>query len=163
MLPQLNEDTFLTDGGLETDLIFNHGIDLPEFASFDLLKDEEGKAELRSYYEAYIELARERGMGFVYETPTWRASPRLGRGDRLFARGARRGNRAGVALGEELRAEAEDVPIVISGNIGPEGDGYSPETILSAADAQEYHCLADRGVRRCEGRHGERDDDDLPR
>ena len=78
MLPQVHGDTFLTDGGLETDLIFNRGIDLPEFAAFDLLEDAEGMAALRSYYEPYIELAREHGVGFVYETPTWRASPHWG-------------------------------------------------------------------------------------
>ena len=151
MLPQL-EGTFLTDGGLETDLIFNHGVDLPEFASFDLLKDDEGKATLRSYYEPYIELARESGMGFVYETPTWRASPDWGKQigyslDRLEAM-----NRAGVALGEELRdAAGDDVTVVISGNIGPQGDGYSPELLMTADEAQAYHSwqigiFADAGV-----------------
>ncbi len=139
MLPQLDGVTFLSDGGLETDLIFNHGIDLPEFASFDLLKDAEGVAALRSYYEPYIELARERGMGFIYETPTWRASPRWGEVIGYSLSDLAAANRAAVSLGEELRAEAGDVPIVISGNIGPEGDGYSPETLMSAAKAQEYH------------------------
>jgi len=139
MLPQLDGDTFLTDGGLETDLIFNHGIDLPEFASFDLLKDPEGLAALRSYYEPYIELARERGMGFIYETPTWRASPRWGEAIGYSLSELALANRTAVSLGEELRAFAEDVPIVISGNIGPEGDGYSPERLMSAPEAQEYH------------------------
>ncbi len=30
-------------------------------------------------------------------------------------------------------------PIVISGCIGPQGDGYSPESKLSAQEAEEYH------------------------
>ena len=30
-LPQLSGDMFLTDAGLETDLIFNHGVELREF------------------------------------------------------------------------------------------------------------------------------------
>jgi S-methylmethionine-dependent homocysteine/selenocysteine methylase len=37
-LPQLSDKTFITDGGLETTLIFHHGFDLPEFAAFDLFK-----------------------------------------------------------------------------------------------------------------------------
>jgi len=140
MLPQLSGDVFLTDGGLETDLIFNHGIELREFASFDLLKDEQGMAALRSYYEPYVELARERVMGFIYETPTWRASPRWGKAIGYSLSELAVANRTAVALGEELRAEAgDDVRVVISGNIGPEGDGYSPETIMSASDAQDYH------------------------
>ena len=75
-LPQLGELLFLTDGGLETDLIFNRGIDLPLFAAFDLLSGEAGTAALRAYYEPYVALAAEVGAGFVAETPTWRARPR---------------------------------------------------------------------------------------
>ena len=77
-LPQLDGDLFLTDGGIETVLIFHEGIDLPLFAAFDLLKDEEGSGRLRRYYDAYVALARERGVGFVLESPTWRASPAVG-------------------------------------------------------------------------------------
>ena len=152
MLPQLEQGTFLTDGGLETDLIFNHGIDLPEFASFDLLKDPGGPAVLRSYYEPYIALARERGMGFVFETPTWRANPRWGEKIGYSLSELAEANRAAVALGEELRAAAGDgLTILISGNIGPQDDGYSPETVLSAEGAEEYHgwqieVFADAGV-----------------
>src|SRR5262249_25817410 len=75
-LPQLDGDPFLTDGGIETVLIFREGIDLPRFAAFDLLRDGEGTDRLRRYYAPYVELARERGIGFVLESPTWRASPR---------------------------------------------------------------------------------------
>jgi S-methylmethionine-dependent homocysteine/selenocysteine methylase len=75
-LPQLGGDLFLTDGGIETVLIFHEGLDLPLFAAFDLLKDEQGTERLRSYYAPYVALSRERGLGFVLESPTWRASPR---------------------------------------------------------------------------------------
>jgi S-methylmethionine-dependent homocysteine/selenocysteine methylase len=75
-LPQLDGDPFLTDGGIETVLIFHEGLDLPAFAAFDLLKDDAGTERLRSHYAPYVELARERGLGFVLESPTWRASPR---------------------------------------------------------------------------------------
>src|SRR5918999_5696812 len=75
-LPQLDGDLFLTDGGLETTLIFHRGLDLPAFAAFVLLADEDGTAELRRYYAPYVELARDQGLGLVLESPTWRASPR---------------------------------------------------------------------------------------
>ena len=71
-LPQLGGELFLTDGGLETVLIFHEGVDLPAFAAFDLLKDEEGTERLRRYYAPYVALAHERGLGFVLESPTWR-------------------------------------------------------------------------------------------
>jgi homocysteine S-methyltransferase len=75
-LPQMTGELFLTDGGIETTLIFHRRLELPQFAAFDLLKDEAGTAELQRYFEPYLELAGENGAGFVLESPTWRASPR---------------------------------------------------------------------------------------
>jgi S-methylmethionine-dependent homocysteine/selenocysteine methylase len=140
-LPQLGGGLFLTDGGIETTLIFHQGLDLPEFAAFDLLTDDEGLDELRRYYEPYLELARQRGTGFVLESPTWRASPdwaaRLGHTEEQLDEL----NRRAIALMEELRETpgAGDGPVVISGCIGPQGDGYSPAELLSADEAQAYH------------------------
>lgn len=139
-LPQLDGGLFVTDGGIETTLIYHEGVDLPEFAAFDLLKDESGTETLRRYYAPYVEIARERGLGLVLESPTWRANPdwaqRIGYGlgelDEL--------NRRAIALMEELRdAAATGGPVVISGCVGPQGDGYRPETMLSAAEAEAYH------------------------
>ncbi len=140
-LPQLDERLFLTDGGIETSLIFHDGLDLPLFAAFDLLKDDEGTAALRNYFRPYAQLAADYGTGLVLETPTWRASPRwakeLGYSDEELDRL----NRKAIALMEEIRDEYEsgDAPFVISGCIGPQDDGYSPQTKLSAEDAQRYH------------------------
>ena len=75
-LPQLDGRCFSPTAGSRPTLIFHEGLDLPLFAAFDLLKDDEGTEALRRYYEPYLELARERGLGFVLESPTWRASPR---------------------------------------------------------------------------------------
>jgi len=142
-LPQPEGGVFLTDGGIETVLIFHEGLDLPAFAAFDLLKDRSGTEALRSYYAPYLSLARERGLGFVLESPTWRASPRWagelgydgGELDQL--------NRRAIALMEELRAEYEtaEMPVVISGCIGPQDDGYQPAALLSPEEARAYHCL----------------------
>jgi S-methylmethionine-dependent homocysteine/selenocysteine methylase len=139
-LPQLDGQLFLTDGGIETTLIFHRGLDLPLFAAFVLLRDEEGTAALREYYEPYLELARERDLGFVLESPTWRASPRWGSELGYSAEELDELNRRAMALMQELRDGYRGTgPVVVSGCIGPQDDGYSPETKLSAADAQEYH------------------------
>src|SRR5688572_18372160 len=74
-LPQLADRLFLTDAGMETFLIFHKGVDLPYFASFDLMKSDEGVAQVRRYYERFISMACKRGLGFVLESPTWRANP----------------------------------------------------------------------------------------
>jgi S-methylmethionine-dependent homocysteine/selenocysteine methylase len=140
-LPQLSGELFLTDGGLETVMIFHRGIDLPEFAAFDLLKDDQGTEELGRYYEPYLQIARETGAGFVLESPTWRASPRWAEqigytADQLDAM-----NRRAIALMADLRDRYQDrvSPIVISGCIGPQDDGYSPEQLLTAEQAEDYH------------------------
>jgi S-methylmethionine-dependent homocysteine/selenocysteine methylase len=133
-LPQLDGGLFLTDGGIETVLIFHEGLDLPAFAAFDLLKDSAGTAALRSYYEPYLSLARERGLGFVLESPTWRASPRWAGEIGYDGGDLDQFNRRAILLMEELREEHEtpDGSIVISGCIGPQDDGYQPSELMSA-------------------------------
>lgn len=140
-LPQLSGRLFLTDGGLETTLIFHEGIELQHFASFDLLKTAAGVARLRGYYERYIAIAKQQGAGFVLEGATWRANPdwaeKLGYSRAELAAV----NRAAVDLMVGLRDahESEQMPIVISANIGPRGDGYKIENTMSASEAEDYH------------------------
>ena len=141
-LPQLDGGLFLTDGGIETTLIFHRGIDLPLFAAFSLLDDEQGRETLRHYYEPYLRSAAEHDAGFVLESATWRASPRwaeeLGYSPEQLATL----NRSSIELLAELRAEHQgrlEGPIVISGCIGPQDDGYQPSQLLAAQDAERYH------------------------
>jgi S-methylmethionine-dependent homocysteine/selenocysteine methylase len=137
-LPQLGSELFLTDGGIETSLIFHHGLDLPAFAAFVLLRDEAGADELRRYYAPYLELARDAGVGFVLESPTWRASPRWAAELGVSERELDELNRRAIGLMEELGGPAAG-PTVISGCIGPHDDGYNPTTKLTAAEARDYH------------------------
>ena len=126
-LPQLRDTPFLTDGGIETTLIFHEGLDLPCFAAFDLLTRATGATEaLRRYFEPYVASRASTASASCSRPPTWRANPdwaeRLGHApDRLDEL-----NRRAVELLEELRTEyeADSTPIVISGCIGPRGDGY---------------------------------------
>lgn len=139
-LPQLGPRPFITDGGIETTLIFLEGIALPHFASFILLNDDDGVTALRRYYARYAALARQHGVGIVLETPTWRASAdwvaRLGYDRSALADVQRKA----VDLLLDLRAEYEaaDRPVVISGNLGPRGDGYRGDRV-SAQEAETYH------------------------
>jgi S-methylmethionine-dependent homocysteine/selenocysteine methylase len=134
---------YVTDGGLETELIFLRGLDLPSFAAFPLLDQPTGRGELRRYYDSYLDIARRHGAGFVIETPTWRANPDWA--SLLGYSPARLDevNRAAVALGEEVRSvAAEDgITAIVSGCIGPRGDGYDPDHAMSADDAQRYHAM----------------------
>ena len=139
-LPQLGRELFLTDGGIETTLIFHEGLDLPLFAAFHLLKDETGRTALRRYYERYLALAREQGRGLILESPTWRASADWARQLGYDAAALDLVNREAIALMEELRdRHAGPRPLVISGCVGPRGDAYGPEQLMGPDEAESYH------------------------
>jgi S-methylmethionine-dependent homocysteine/selenocysteine methylase len=139
-LPQLAGDVFATDGGMETTLIFHEGLELPAFASFVLLADADGRAALRNYFEPYLALAREHGVGLVLDAPTWRANPDWGTELGYSPEALADANRAGVELIEEIRTETAGRPrIVISGCVGPRGDGYLATDLMTATEAERYH------------------------
>jgi S-methylmethionine-dependent homocysteine/selenocysteine methylase len=125
---------------METTLIFDGGLDLPLFAAFVLLDDDDGVDALRAYYRPYVATAREQGVGIVLDTPTWRANPDWGARLGYSAAALADVDRRGVALLEELRDEARgEPPIVICGCIGPRGDGYRVDGTMTAAEAAAYH------------------------
>jgi len=140
-LPQLSGDFFLTDGGIETTLIFHHGFELPQFAAFDILKKYDGRQALRDYYCTYAAIAREHGLGFILESPTWRASRDWGRKIGYSTQDLVEIHHQAIALLAEIRDEFEyqNSKIVISGCLGPRGDGYNPKSMMSVADAEKYH------------------------
>ena len=140
-LPQLGGGLFLTDGGLETTLIFHDGLDLPYFAAFDLLKTPAGREALKRYFSNHASIAVANGCGFILESPTWRASSdwgaKLGYSDVDMAEV----NKQSIDQLAELRQifETERSPMVISGCVGPRGDGYNPGEVMSPDTAQAYH------------------------
>jgi homocysteine S-methyltransferase len=140
-LPQLGDRLFLSDGGIETTLIFLDGHDLPHFAAFDLLRRPGGRAALKRYYAPYLALARRDGRGLLLESATWRSSPDWGASLGYGPEALDAANAAAIALLREIRDEAEtpETPIVVSGCVGPRGDGYAPERHMSAAEAAGYH------------------------
>lgn len=139
-LPTLGGAPFLTDAGLETCLIFQGGFDLPCFASFTLLDDPAGIAGLRGYYRTFLEMAGEHCAGFVLDAPSWRASPDWGAAigyDRAQLASA---NMRGIELIADLRSEMGNRgDVVLNLPVGPRGDGYDPGTMMSAAQARDYH------------------------
>lgn len=140
-LPHLVDGLTLADGGIETTLIFHDGIELPDFAAFPLLETADGRAALERYFTSYIEIARRHGTGLVLESATWRASSDWG--DRL-GYGAERLAAANRAAVEHLRTVVDrhgDLGrrIVVSGCIGPRGDGYLVDTAMSPDESAAYH------------------------
>jgi homocysteine S-methyltransferase len=140
-LPQLAGQLFITDGGNETTLVFDDGFELPLFAAFPLLDSATGRAALRRYFDRYVEIALRDRRGIVLDTPTWRASSVWGDQLGYDAAALDRINRDAVAILVEQRERHQSVstPVVISGCVGPRGDGYALAETMSAAEARDYH------------------------
>lgn len=126
----------ITDGGLETTLIFHKGIELRYFAAFELLNNPEGREALNSYYQEYIKIAKDRNLPFLMETPTWRSNPDWGKKLGYSAEELFEINKLAVSFFQEMLDGENDL---ISGCIGPRGDGYQPGIQMSFDDAEGYH------------------------
>ena len=127
---------WVTDGGLETELLFHRGLDLPEFAAFPLVEQPAGAQVLADYYRGYAAIAGAAGVGLVLETPTWRANPDWGAKLGYDAAALDRVNRRAVDLVRQ--AGAEGLPVRLSGVVGPRGDGYIAAG-HRAEEAADYH------------------------
>jgi len=140
-LPQLGDDLFLTDGGLETTLIFREGLELPHFAAFHLLKTPGGRAALRRYFFTYAELAKRFAAGLILESPTWRSNPDWGARLGITREGLAEMNREAIDLLAKIRTEceADRNAVIISGCVGPRGDGYIPDCAMAPTEAEAYH------------------------
>jgi homocysteine S-methyltransferase len=136
------DSIYITDGGMETELIFEQGFELPEFASFPLLDDLAGREALHAYYQPYVEIARRYGVGIILDAPTWRASRDWGEKLGYSPEALEEVNRRGVALIRGLKREAGGNPeVVVSGCVGPRGDAYRVGDAMSAEEAERYHTV----------------------
>ena len=141
-LPQLNGDLFLADGGMGTTLIFHSGLDIPYFCAFPLLDDPTSNDILMNYFRSYAAIAQEMETGFILDSgPTWRASRDWGNKLGYSTEDLDRFNRIAIEAMCEIRNEYEldSSPMVVSGCMGPRGDGYEPGELMNPDDAQRYH------------------------
>jgi S-methylmethionine-dependent homocysteine/selenocysteine methylase len=142
-LPQLSGDLFVTDGGIETTLIFHEGLELPFFAAFDLFKHTTGESALVKYFRTYAALANQYGAGCILESATWRASADWGTKLGYSTAALVEANRRAIDMLHQVRQvfESSGKPMVISGCIGPRGDGYNPASFMTETEAENYHAL----------------------
>ncbi len=132
---------FLTDGGLETTMIYHNHVNLPHFAAFELVYTSHGRDLLKQYHEQYILLARRYGCTYILETPTWRANPDWGYKLGYDHHELNKADRHAVLFMREIQKSfaRTNSKIIISGCVGPRGDGYSPALRMSKAEATDYH------------------------
>jgi len=140
-LPQLAGDLYLADGGVETDLMFNHSIEIRGFAAHTLLPDPAGREAMADYFRGFMALANEYDAGYILDSQTWKAhmhwAEDLGEDEAIL----HAANEASIAFMSGLRDEfsANKRPIVLNAVIGPQGDAYAPEAEVAAEQAEEYH------------------------
>ena len=137
-LPQLADRVFLTDTGIETTLIFHDGYQLPHFAAVTLLRDEAGRRHLDRYFLQHADVAAKSGTGFILESATWRASADWGNLLGYSRAALAEANRIAIETLIELRSGL-DMDVVVSGCIGPRGDGYDGTARMTARQARDYH------------------------
>ena len=137
----MSGDLFLTDAGLETDLIFNHGIEIREFAAHTLLPNSHGREAVANYLRGFLSLANEYDAGFVLDSQTWKAHLHWAKDLVATEQELHETNKDAIAFITDLRDEfaGNSKPIVLNGVIGPRGDAYAPEARLAAREAEEYH------------------------
>jgi S-methylmethionine-dependent homocysteine/selenocysteine methylase len=140
-LPQLSGELFLTDAGIETDLIFNHGVEIREFAAHTLLPDAAGREAVASYLRGFLSLARETGAGLILDSQTWKAHVHWADDLGASEDELRESNDQAIAFIAGLRDEyaSNEKPIVLNGIVGPRGDAYAPDVKVAAQEAEEYH------------------------
>lgn len=139
-LPQTRGQSCITDGGLETSLVFIDKVDLPCFAAFPLVETVAGRKHLGDYFRPYLELAAQRGAGIVVDTPTWRANPDWGERLGYDTEALAEANRRSVAFTQGLRDSVPAAaPVIVNGIFGPRGDGYRAESLMTPDEAQAYH------------------------
>ena len=140
-LPQLSGRVFLTDAGLETDLIFNHGVEIREFAAHTLLPIPADREKMAAYFRGYLRLAQELGTGYILDAPTWKIHPHWAADLGEDEAAQRRANHEAIAFIAGLRDEFPDAegPILLNAVIGPRGDAYAPNATISAEQAESYH------------------------
>ncbi|MDW3223938.1 MAG: homocysteine S-methyltransferase family protein [Paracoccaceae bacterium] len=141
-LPQLDGTPMITDGGLETTLIFQEGLDLPLFAAFKALETEQGISAIDRYMSRFADIAIREQRGFIMDTPTWRASARWAAELAMTQETLRSIHQETVCTLIRLRKtheQSDRSPFVVNGVIGPQDDGYAPTRVLTSDQAEAYH------------------------
>lgn len=139
LFPPQNADLFLTYTGMETDLIFNQGVDLPGFASYPLMKTAEGRELLKGYLKDLIAIGKDMDVGVILESPTWVANRDRGAALGYDSSELKKLNQDAIAMMAAVRSESDHIPTVISANIGPRDDAYAPSAQMTPDEAERYH------------------------
>ena len=138
-LPLLNNNIFACYVGMNTELLYRDGIDLPGFASYPLLMNSKHKKLIRNYYCNLVDLARDQNVGVILDSVTWVASRDRGAALGFTPSELKSFNIQAIELMAQVRESHGDLPTLLCGQVGPRGDSYAPKDLMITGHAEEYH------------------------
>ena len=141
--PMGSGEVFLTEGGSETEVMYRHGFELPEFAMFPLLDNPKAVSALRGMFSNQLDVAAEFGLSFMLTGLDYRASPDWGAKLGYSPSALAEVNIAAIDFLRDVAKDYEDqIPrLLIGGILGPRGDAYSLNHEMTADGAEEYHAV----------------------
>ena len=142
-LPRVDGTYYLTEGGIETEIMYKYGFELPHFAMFPLLDNPEALTAMKGIWQRSLRAAADNGFNAIMNGVDYRASPDWGALLGYTPDGlASMQMRAIDFLRDVARDFEQDIDtIIISGTIGPRGDAYSRNETITADVAEEYHSV----------------------
>ncbi len=148
--PQQKAGTlYLTEGGQETEVMYRHGFELPEFAMYPLLDNPAAVEVMRGMYQRYLDVAVQHGCVALMGGLDYRASPDWGRKIGLSEQQLADYQQRSIDFLRDVAAPyAGRLPgVMIVGCIGPRGDAYSLNQTITAEEAEAYHSFQLEGLR----------------
>jgi S-methylmethionine-dependent homocysteine/selenocysteine methylase len=138
-----SENVFLTEGGTETEILYRHGFELPEFAMFPLLENPKAVSALQEIYSEQLDVAAQFGLSFMLTGLDYRASPDWGSKLGYSAQGLADANHSSIEFLRDIAKSYKDqIPhLLIGGILGPRGDAYSLNREITAESAEDYHAV----------------------
>lgn len=141
--PMGSGEIFLTEGGSETEIMYRHGFELPEFAMFPLLDNPKAVSAMHGIFSKQLDVAAEFGLSFLLSGLDYRASPDWGAKLGYSPTALAEANTAAIDFLRDVAKGYEgQVPRLLFGGIlGPRGDAYGLNREITADVAEEYHAV----------------------
>ena len=134
---------YLTEGGIETEIMYKDGFELPQFAMFPLLDDPAALEAMKGIWRRMLGVAADAGFCVVLNGLDYRASPDWGKLLGYSDEGLATMQLRCIDFLRDLARDYEShiEKIYISGTIGPRGDAYALHRTITAAEAEDYHSV----------------------
>lgn len=141
--PRLDDRIYITEGGIETEILYKWGFELPEFSMYPLLDNADAMKTIHAMFDRVFAAAAAHDAGIVLAGLDYRASPdwaeKIGYSrDQLDAFI----HRNIAFLKGRREAHADRVrDVYIAATCGPRGDAYGTGGTITEDEAEAYHAF----------------------